>query len=50
MSTFRGFPHELFTFEGLEEDNSKAYWTANRATWEEQVRQPMLAFLAQSRR
>lgn len=47
MSAFRGFPRELFTFfEGLQDDNSKAYWTANKATWEEQVRQPMLALLA----
>jgi uncharacterized protein (TIGR02453 family) len=47
VSAFRGFPRQLFTFfEGLCEDNSKAYWTANKATWEEQVRQPMLALLA----
>lgn len=48
MSGFRGFPPELFTFfEGLEKDNSKAYWQANRATWEEMVRDPMQALLAE---
>ncbi len=42
MSGFQGFPRELFTFlEELEQDNTKAYWTANRATWEEKVRKPM---------
>ena len=47
MTAFRGFPRELFAFfEGLH-DNSKAYWTANKATWEEHVRQPMLALLAE---
>lgn len=46
VSAFRGFPRELLTFfEGLCDDNSKD-WTANKATWEEQVRQPMLALLA----
>lgn len=30
MSTFQGFPEELFSFyEGLEQDNSKSYWEAN---------------------
>lgn len=48
MTAFRGFPRELFAFfEGLQDDNSKAYWTANKATWEEQVRRPMLALLAE---
>lgn len=47
MSAFGGFPRELFTFfEGLAADNSKVYWTANRAIWEKQVRAPMLALLA----
>lgn len=47
MSFFSGLPPELFTFfEGLARDNSKAYWTANKAAWEEHVRQPMLALLA----
>lgn len=46
MSPFRGFPHEAFTFfEGLARDNSKDYWQANKAAWEEGVRRPMLALL-----
>ena len=29
--TFRGFPPDCLTFyEGLELDNSRAYWTAHR--------------------
>ncbi len=41
---FRGWPAEAITFyEGLEADNSKAYWTANKATYEECVRAPFLA-------
>jgi len=48
VTAFRGFPRELFAFfEGLQDDNSKAYWTANKATWEEHVRRPMLALLAE---
>lgn len=47
MSSFRGFPPELFTFfEGLAGDNSRTYWRAHKAVWEEHVRQPMLALLA----
>ena len=39
MTAFRGFPRELFAFyEGLQDNNSKAYWTANNATWEQHVR------------
>jgi uncharacterized protein (TIGR02453 family) len=41
---FRGWPPEAITFyEGLEADNSKAYWTAHKATYEECVRAPFLA-------
>ena len=41
---FRGWPPEAFTFyEGLEADNSKAYWTAHKDTYEECVRAPFLA-------
>ena len=48
MSGFQGFPPELFTFfEGLEKDNSKAYWEANKTTWDEKVRDPMKALLAE---
>ncbi len=47
MSGFRGFPPELFTFfAGLEKNNSKAYWAANKATWENKVRQPVQGLLA----
>lgn len=43
---FDGFPPEaLAFFAGLEADNSKAYWQANRETWEAAVRGPMLALL-----
>jgi uncharacterized protein (TIGR02453 family) len=39
---FRGWPPEaLAFFEGLEADNSKAYWTAHKATYDDAVRAPM---------
>ena len=42
--SFRGWPPEAITFyEGLEADNSKAYWTAHKATYEEDVRAPLQA-------
>jgi hypothetical protein len=45
---FRGFPDEAFVFyEGLEADNSKTYWTAHKAAYEEHVRAPMLALLGE---
>ncbi|WP_017559890.1 DUF2461 domain-containing protein [Nocardiopsis baichengensis] len=41
-SAFNGFPPELFSFlEGLEKDNSKTYWEANRTTWENAVQDPI---------
>jgi uncharacterized protein (TIGR02453 family) len=44
--TFRGFPPEAFTFyEGLEADNSKAYWTAHRDEYETAVRAPLAALV-----
>jgi uncharacterized protein (TIGR02453 family) len=44
--TFHGWPTEaLDFFEGLEADNSKTYWTANRARYEEAVRTPMADLL-----
>lgn len=47
MSGFQGFPSEFFTFlEGLEKDNSKAYWKVNKTTWAEKFRDPMKALLA----
>ena len=43
---FRGWPSEALEFyEGLEADNSKTYWTAHKAVYEEQVRAPMEALL-----
>ena len=39
---FRGWPAEAIEFfDGLEVDNSKAYWEAHRATYEGCVRGPM---------
>ena len=44
--SFDGFPDEgLVFYEGLEADNSKAYWTAHRADYEAHVRAPMTALL-----
>ncbi|GIM88339.1 DUF2461 domain-containing protein [Paractinoplanes toevensis] len=45
--TFRGWPSEALEFyEGLCADNSKTYWTAHQAFYEEQVRGPMEELLA----
>jgi len=42
--TFSGFPDEgLVFYEGLEADNSKAYWTAHKQAYEDSVRRPMQA-------
>jgi uncharacterized protein (TIGR02453 family) len=44
--TFDGFPDEALVFyEGLCADNSKAYWTDHKATYDACVRAPMLALL-----
>ena len=44
--TFQGFPDEgLVFYEGLEADNSKTYWTRNKAAYDEHVRGPLLALL-----
>ena len=44
--SFAGFPDEgLVFYEGLEADNTKAYWTAHRATYEAHVRVPFSALL-----
>jgi uncharacterized protein (TIGR02453 family) len=46
--TFRGWPSEALEFyEGLTADNSKTYWTAHKAVYEEQVLAPMEALLAE---
>lgn len=47
MGSFQGFPPELFTFfEGLEKDNSKAYWEANKTVWTANIQRPMEQLLA----
>ncbi|GIF49036.1 uncharacterized protein (TIGR02453 family) [Asanoa ferruginea] len=44
---FSGWPSEALEFyEGLEADNSKTYWMAHKAVYDEQVRAPMEALLA----
>jgi uncharacterized protein (TIGR02453 family) len=46
--TFRGWPVEAIEFyEGLVADNSKAYWTANKQTYDEAVHGPTAALLEQ---
>ena len=46
---FEGFgPKAIEWFIGLEQDNSKSYFEANRAIFEEQVREPMLALLMEA--
>jgi uncharacterized protein (TIGR02453 family) len=48
--TFRGWPPEAIAFyEGLEADNSKAYWTAHKAVYEESVRAPLEALVEELR-
>jgi uncharacterized protein (TIGR02453 family) len=45
---FRGWPAEaLEFFDGLEAENTKAYWQRNKATYEQIVRAPMEALLAE---
>ena len=45
---FRGWPAEAFEFfEGLEADNSKAYWRAHVAEWDANVKAPMQELLAE---
>jgi uncharacterized protein (TIGR02453 family) len=42
--TFRGWPAEALEFyDGLLADNSKTYWTANKETYDDKVRAPMVA-------
>jgi uncharacterized protein (TIGR02453 family) len=44
---FRGWPVEAIEFfEGLEADNSKSYWQANKATYDTAVKAPMDALLS----
>ncbi|MFI5042820.1 MAG: DUF2461 domain-containing protein [Acidimicrobiales bacterium] len=45
---FRGWPVEAIEFfEGLEADNSKVYWHENRRVYDDAVRAPMEALLAE---
>ncbi len=44
--TFRGIPAEAFDFyDGLEADNSKTYWTAHKAVYDECIRGPLTDLL-----
>lgn len=46
--SFEGFPDEgLVFYEGLEADNSKTYWTGNKAAYDAHVRGPLQALLAE---
>jgi uncharacterized protein (TIGR02453 family) len=45
---FRGWPVEAIEFfEGLEDDNSRTYWQANKAVYERCVKGPMEELLAE---
>jgi uncharacterized protein (TIGR02453 family) len=49
--TFRGWPAEALDFYvGLEADNSRAYWLAHKATYDECVRAPFEALSAEIER
>jgi uncharacterized protein (DUF2461 family) len=44
--TFQGWPEEALEFyEGLEADNTKTYWTANKAIYDAKVLGPMTELL-----
>lgn len=46
--TFAGFSDRaLEIYAGLEADNSRHYWTAHKAEWEAEVRDPMRALVAE---
>ena len=46
VSGFDGFGVAALDFyEDLEDDNSKAFWTAHKQVYDDQVRAPMLALL-----
>ncbi|HSK56845.1 MAG TPA: DUF2461 domain-containing protein [Jiangellales bacterium] len=46
--SFLGFPPQALDFyEDLEGDNTKSFWTAHRATYEEHVRGPVIALCEQ---
>ena len=46
--SFKGFPPAAFEFyEQLEADNTRAFWQANKPTYEDSVRAPMVALCAE---
>jgi len=46
--TFKGWPEAALDFyEGLEADNSKAYWLGHKDVYERDVKEPMEALLAE---
>jgi uncharacterized protein (TIGR02453 family) len=46
--TFRGWPAEAIEFfEGLEADNTRAYWSDHKSIYEEVVQRPMRELLAE---
>src|SRR4249919_508919 len=48
VMTFRGWPADALDFyRGLEADNSKAYWQANKARYEAGVKVPFEALLGE---
>ncbi|GAB2689839.1 DUF2461 domain-containing protein [Nocardia thraciensis] len=48
MCTFAGFPVAgLDFYEDLEADNSKAFWNANKHVYEQAVKEPMAALVAE---
>ena len=47
-TSFRGWPAEALAFyRGLESDNSKAYWSAHKASYDDDVRRPMAELCAE---
>jgi uncharacterized protein (TIGR02453 family) len=48
VSGFGGFPPALFEFyRKLGQDNSKEFWEAHRSDWQQHVREPVQALLAE---
>ena len=46
--TFEGWPVEAIEFfERLEDDNTKTFWTEHKAVYEQCVKAPMVALLAE---
>src|SRR3954470_10937065 len=45
---FKGWPNTAIDFfDGLDDDNSKTYWQANKSTYDNDVKAPMQALLAE---